>query len=89
MGSTAAAHIVPDRLPDGVAEVRNGMAMCPTHHRAYDRGVLLVRENYVTDLRRDRLVAAESAETQRALLDFAGREIVRPKDVSVRQDGSC
>ncbi len=24
-----AAHIIPDRLPDGVAMVRNGLGMCP------------------------------------------------------------
>jgi putative restriction endonuclease len=56
------------------------MAMCPTHHRAYDRGELLVREDYRTDVRRDRLTAADAAPTQRMLLDFAGREIHRPRD---------
>jgi putative restriction endonuclease len=40
-----AAHIVPDRLPEGVAWVRNGLAMCPTHHRAYDKNLLLVTDN--------------------------------------------
>ena len=37
-----AAHIVADRLPEGMATVTNGLAMCPTHHRAYDQDVLLV-----------------------------------------------
>jgi len=75
-----AAHIVDDRLPDGVAEIRNGMSMCPNHHRAYDRGVLLVHENYMTEVRRDRLSAGDSHETKMMILDFAGREIIRPKD---------
>ena len=75
-----AAHIVDDRLPEGLAQVRNGMSMCPTHHRAYDRGVLLVHEDYRTEVRRDRLNAADSNETRAMLLDFAGREINRPKD---------
>jgi putative restriction endonuclease len=75
-----AAHIVPDRLPEGVAEVRNGMSMCPTHHRAYDRGVLLVHDDYRTEVRRDRLNAADAPITHRMLVDFSGREIFRPKD---------
>lgn len=74
-----AAHIVPDRLPEGVAEIRNGMSMCPTHHRAYDRGVLLVHEDYMTEIRNDRLSAADSTESKIMLLDFAGRPITRPK----------
>lgn len=54
--------------------------MCPTHHRAYDRGILLVREDYMTEVRRDRLSAADSNETKMMVVDFAGREIIRPKD---------
>ena len=37
--SVDAEHIVPDRLPEGIATVRNGLAMCPTHHREYDQNV--------------------------------------------------
>jgi putative restriction endonuclease len=75
-----AAHIVPDRLPEGVAWVRNGLAMCPTHHRAYDQNLLLVTENYKVEVRGDRLDHVGSEATRRMLLDYHGREIVRPKD---------
>jgi len=50
-----AAHILPDRLPDGVPTVRNGLAMCPTHHRAYDKDILLVTERYRVEVRDGRL----------------------------------
>lgn len=75
-----AAHILDDRLPDGIAAIRNGLAMCPTHHRAYDRGILLVHDNYRTEVRRDRLVAAEAPATKQMLLEYSGREILRPRD---------
>jgi putative restriction endonuclease len=75
-----AAHIVPDRLPEGVAWVRNGLAMCPTHHRAYDQNLLLVTENYKVEMRGDRLDHVGSVATRRMLLDYHGREIIRPRD---------
>jgi putative restriction endonuclease len=75
-----AAHIVDDRLPEGIAAIRNGLAMCPTHHRAYDRGILLVHENYRTEIRRDRLVASEAPPTRQMLLEYSGREIHRPRN---------
>jgi putative restriction endonuclease len=75
-----AAHIVDDRLPEGVPTIRNGLAMCPTHHRAYDRGILLVHEDYRTEVRSDRLDAITSSTTQRMLLDYDGRQIGLPKN---------
>lgn len=75
-----AAHVVDDRLPEGVAEIRNGLAMCPTHHRAYDRGILLIHEGYRTEIRRDRLIESEATATKKMLLDYSGREIRLPKN---------
>jgi putative restriction endonuclease len=75
-----AAHIVPDPLPEGAATVTNGLAMCPTHHRAYDQDVLLVHESYRVEVRRDRLEHAESAPTAKMLLDYDGKTIWLPKD---------
>lgn len=83
-----AAHIVPDRLPDGVPTVRNGLSMCPTHHRAYDQSVVLVDENYRVEIRRDRLEHIGSEATARTLLDFEGQTIWLPKDERLRPDPS-
>jgi putative restriction endonuclease len=79
-----AAHIVADRLPEGIATVTNGLAMCPTHHRAYDQNVLLVRETYRVEVRRDRLDHVDSAPTVKMLLDFDGKTIWLPKDDALR-----
>lgn len=40
-GLTDAAHIVPDAA-NGSNDPRNGLPLCPTHHRAFDKGLLLI-----------------------------------------------
>ncbi|KYG10918.1 hypothetical protein BE21_09515 [Sorangium cellulosum] len=81
-----AAHIVPDRLPEGVPTIRNGLAMCPTHHRAYDQAILLVTEDYRVEVRGDRLAHGDSDATRRTLLDFHGRALWLPKEEALRPD---
>ena len=39
--SMRSAPIVPD-FEQGVDDARNGLPLCPTHHRAFDRGYLLI-----------------------------------------------
>jgi putative restriction endonuclease len=41
-----AAHIVPDRDPEGVAAVRNGLSLCPIHHRAFDEDLVGISPDY-------------------------------------------
>jgi putative restriction endonuclease len=81
-----AAHIIPDRLPEGVAAVRNGLAMCPTHHRAYDQDIVVVNDTYRVEIRRDRLDHAGAEATARMLLDFDGKPIWLPKDEGLRPE---
>ncbi|WP_437313102.1 HNH endonuclease [Sorangium sp. So ce385] len=81
-----AAHIVPDRLPEGVPTIRNGLARCPTHHRAYDQAILLVTEGYRVEVRGDRLAHRDSDATRRMLLDFDGRPLWLPKAEELRPD---
>ena len=40
-GMVDAAHVVPDHK-HGVDDARNGLPLCPTHHRAFDSGYLLM-----------------------------------------------
>lgn len=35
-----AAHIIPDSKDSGIPEVSNGLALCRTHHTAYDRNLI-------------------------------------------------
>lgn len=48
-----AAHIFPDSDSDGVAAVRNGLALCKIHHAAYDEGIIGVSPDYVIGARDD------------------------------------
>jgi putative restriction endonuclease len=41
-----AAHIVPDRDAEGVAAVRNGVALCTIHHRAFDANLIGISPEY-------------------------------------------
>lgn len=53
-----AAHIVPDRDEQGVAEIPNGLALCELHHAAFDRNLLGIRPDLVIMLNQ-RLVDSE------------------------------
>lgn len=79
-----AAHIVPDRLPEGVPTVRNGLAMCPTHHRAYDQSMVLVGEDFRVKVQREKLEHLGTDATNRMLVDFDGKTIWLPKDEASR-----
>jgi putative restriction endonuclease len=41
-----ASHIVGDADPAGVAAVRNGLALCSIHHRAYDHDLVGISPDY-------------------------------------------
>lgn len=47
-----AAHIIPVS-EGGTDTYENGMGLCPTCHRMYDRGLVLVDENYMIHLNTD------------------------------------
>jgi putative restriction endonuclease len=81
-----AAHIIPDRLPEGVPDVRNGLAMCATHHRAFDTGIVLVDEHFRVIVDRGRLAHVGDEATARSLLDFDTKEILLPKDENRRPE---
>ena len=42
-----AAHILPVLDPSSIDDVRNGIALSPTYHRAYDFGLIYVDDNYI------------------------------------------
>lgn len=41
-----AAHILPVGAPGSVDDVRNGLALAPTYHRAYDAGLIFLDTEY-------------------------------------------
>lgn len=49
LGIVEAAHIVPIK-DGGTDETCNGIALCPNHHMAFDKGIMLIDENYIIHL---------------------------------------
>jgi len=45
-----AAHILPVSAPSGIDDVRNGIALSPTYHRAFDFGLIYVDQNYIMQI---------------------------------------
>ena len=41
-----AAHVLPVGAPDSSDDVRNGIALAPTYHRAYDNGLIFLDDDY-------------------------------------------
>jgi putative restriction endonuclease len=72
-----ACHIVPfSQSHDDT--ISNGIALCPTLHRAFDRGLIAIKPDKYTVLVSPRL--SEPVTSSYSILQFAGREIARPKD---------
>ncbi len=45
-----AAHILPVAVPSSIDDVRNGIALSPTYHRAFDLGLIYIDQEYVMRL---------------------------------------
>ena len=69
-----AAHVDGNREPKPAIDVREGIALCATHHRAFDAGMLLYDDEYV--------VHVESADPM--LLEFDGRTLILPPEETLR-----
>ena len=74
-----AAHVVPDRDPQPLIAVREGLALCATHHRAFDAHILRYDAEYRVriDLP-DRFSAAQGERDM--LLVFEGKLLELPDD---------
>jgi putative restriction endonuclease len=80
-----AAHILPDRHPQGEPAVWNGLALFALHHAAFDRNFLGVRPDLVVQLRPDILREADGPMLRSRLKGFhearlhvPSRELLRP-----------
>ncbi len=72
-----ASHIVADADPAGVAAVRNGLALCTIHHRAYDHDLVGISPDYRIHVA-PRLLEEEDGPMLDLLKAAQGREIVLP-----------
>lgn len=84
-----AAHIVPDSDAEGVAAVRNGLAMCKIHHAAFDRGFMGIRPDLVVQIRPDLLVERDGPMLLHGLQGRHGQKLMSvPKRAAEKPDVS-
>lgn len=72
-----ASHIVADADPEGVAAVRNGLALCTIHHRAYDHDLVGISPDYRVHVAR-RLLDEDDGPMLDLLKGAQGVQIVLP-----------
>lgn len=82
-----AAHIIPDPDPEGVAAVRNGLALCKIHHAAYDEGIIGISGDYSIGVREDVLEEVDGPMLEFGLKGLHGNRLsVLPSKVRERPD---
>lgn len=76
LGIIHAAHILPVE-ESGTDEADNGIALCPNHHAAFDRDIIIIRDDYSIVLNHSR-----TAELPRLLSNI--QNITIPQDARLR-----
>jgi putative restriction endonuclease len=71
-----AAHILPDRHPQGLPVVANGLSLCKIHHAAFDRNILGIRPDLVVEIRRDILEEEDGPMLLHGLQELHGRDLL-------------
>lgn len=81
-----AAHIIPDREPEGEPIVRNGVALCSLHHAVFDKFFVGLRPDYVIEVRPDILEEGDGPTLRHAIQDLHGKRIQLPRRVEHHPD---
>src|SRR5262249_8433751 len=81
-----AAHIVPDRDPEGEPCISNGLALCALHHAAFDRLFVGLRPDLVMEVRPDLLREEDGPTLVHAIQGLHGTRIALPRAVEQRPD---
>jgi putative restriction endonuclease len=75
-----AARVVPDRDPHPDIDVREGIALCATHHRAFDANILRYDDEYVIHID----LGDRPGEGEQAMLvAYDGKRLFLPLDENV------
>jgi putative restriction endonuclease len=74
-----AAHIIPDKEPEGEPIISNGLALCHLHHKAFDRFFLGIRPDYVIEVRPDVLLEKDGPTLRHAIQALHGQRISLPR----------
>jgi len=78
-----AAHILPVQAEDTTDDVRNGIALSPTYHRAFDGGLVYLDNDYVMQINPEKEIQLVTLKLDGGIQDFKrylGRRIHLPPD---------
>jgi putative restriction endonuclease len=78
-----AAHILPVGVPGSIDHVRNGVALAPTYHRAYDARLIFLDKDHIMRINPEREVALRALNLVQGIDTFKqplGRRIHLPPD---------
>ena len=81
-----AAHITPDKDPEGEPIVSNGVALCKLHHAAFDRLFFAIRPDYVIEVRPSILVEVDGPMLVVGLQQIHLKQIYLPRHLIDRPD---
>lgn len=74
-----AAHILPDKHPQGQPVIPNGISMCKLHHSAYDANIMGITPDYILDIREDILRERDGPMLRYGLQELNGQSLHVPK----------
>jgi putative restriction endonuclease len=75
-----AAHIIPDREPEGIPVVRNGISLCKLHHATFDAFIIGISPDYTVEIRDDILEEHNGPMLEHLIKAFHKSRIVLPKE---------
>ena len=82
-----AAHIAPDSSEQGIAAVRNGLALCKIHHAAFDANILGISPDLTVAIREDLLHEIDGPMLRHGLQERHGERLrVVPQQRAERPD---
>jgi len=65
-----AAHILPVAVPGSADHVRNGIALSPTYHRAFDHGLIYLDQQYVMRMNLEKEAQLRTVRLDRGIESF-------------------
>jgi putative restriction endonuclease len=81
-----AAHITPDKDPEGEPVVSNGVALCKLHHAAFDRLFFAIRPDYMVEVKPSILRESDGPMLVVGLQQIHQKQIYLPRHLTDRPD---
>ncbi len=78
-----AAHILPVQAEEAMDDIRNGVALSPTYHRAFDTGLIYLDDDYVMKLNVQKEIQLKTLKLDGGIVEFKrflGKRIHLPAD---------